>query len=140
MVKFVFPFTKRKIGENTYIEEPKIPVTYLGGGESVELNAIIDSGSTTSFLPYEIAASLGFSKEKSESATAKGIGGEEETGKFEIDLKITRKNQRAFIRKMPVLVFLNPKQKFCILGLSPLFEKFDITFRMKDGKIEMKER
>ena len=141
MAKFVFPFTKRRTRDGTVFEEPKIPVTFNGpDGRFFDTLAILDTGSTISHLPLAVAEALGFSKESAKTATSRGIGGEEQMAEFEVGLKISRKNQTTKTLRLPIPVFLNPDVDYCSLGLCPLFEMFDVSFRMADGKIEMKER
>ncbi len=139
MVRLVFPFVKRKLNDGTYVKEPKIPLTFIGKENSVEVLAILDTGSTISHIPFYLAEALGFDKSKAEPATTRGIGGEEPMADFTIDLKISRKNQSVSISHVPVLVFLDPEVKFCIIGLEPVFERFDVCFKLADGKIDMKE-
>ena len=140
MAKFFFPFTKRRLEDGSYLKEAKIPVIFVGLDDSIETMAYLDTGSTVSHLPLEFAEALGFDSKKAKKTTTKGVAGEEDATYFKVGLKIARKNQTAFIKDMPCLVFLNPKTRFTLLGLEPLFEMFDVSFRLFDNKIELKQR
>ena len=141
MAKFVFSFTKRRTKGGAVFDEPKIPVTFSGkNSQFIDTVALLDTGSTISHIPLNFAIALGFEPDSAKTTTTKGIGGEEKMAEFEIGLKITHKNQAIPSFRLPVLVFLDPNVDYCILGLCPLFERFDVNFKMAEGKIELKER
>lgn len=139
MARFVFPFTKLRMEDGSHMKESKIPVTIIGKDGALEMMAVLDTGSTVSYLPLEIAEALGFEKSKAKTQATDGIGGKEKIGEFEITLKIARKNQSKVLSNMPIYVFMDPKTKYFILGLEPFFSSFDITFRLGESKIELKE-
>ncbi|MCX6778367.1 MAG: retropepsin-like aspartic protease [Candidatus Micrarchaeota archaeon] len=141
MAKLVFHFTKRRLEDGTSLMEPKIPIVFTGSGAAIEAMATLDSGSTISYLPLDLAEILGFDKNRADGITiAKGIGGEEKASQFFVNLKIARKNQSVRLNNMPVLVFMDPGVKYCIIGLEPFFKKFDVYFKMSDDRIEIRDR
>ena len=125
--------------DGSYMKESKIPVTIIGKDGALEMMAVLDTGSTVSYLPLDLAEALGFDKNKANIQSTEGIGGKEKIGEFEITLKITRKNQSKILNNMPIFVFMDPKIKYFILGLDPFFNNFDIAFRLLESKIELKE-
>jgi len=139
MARLTFPFVKYKTKSGETLKEPKIPVTYIGKNGPIDAVAIVDSGSTVSYLPLDFAETLGFEIEKAESEDVDGIGGKERVGRFKIGLKITRKNQEVRIDNMPVFVFLDKTTNYFILGMEPFFERFDVSFKLLDDKIELRE-
>ena len=140
MSLFSFRFQKRRLDDGTYVKESKIPVTFSANGNTFPPTmATIDSGSGVCFLPLEIAEILGFNKNTAAPSNADGIGGTEPTGSFNVDVKIERPHSTKVMRNVPIFVFLNPDTKFVILGLYPLFEKFDIIFKVEQDRILLKE-
>ena len=137
MAKLTYRFTKLKLGDGSYVKEPKIPITFIGKNTSLDAIAILDTGSTISYLPLEFASILGFEEKNATIETTKGIGGEEKVAHYAVDIKLTRKNQSVRL-KLPVLVFLDPKVKCIIIGLEPFFEKFEVNFKLEQDRIELK--
>ena len=138
MAKLTFPFTKIKTAEGSFFDEPKIPVTFFTEKASIDTNAILDTGSTISHIPRDIAEALGFDEKLAEKEFTCGIAGEQRVANFQAKLKISRKGRGITINNFPLLVFLDDTD-FCLLGLRPLFLHCNVEFRMLDGKIEITE-
>ncbi len=139
MARLIFRFKKRRLQDGSHSPEPKIPVTYSTSHASLETMAYLDSGSTISYLPLELAEALGFKRETARTEKASGIGGAQEVGCFHTDIRLTRHSQSIRMNHIEMLVFLDPSIEYVIIGLSPFFEKHDVNFRLKSDRIEIRE-
>jgi hypothetical protein len=99
------------------------------GKSSLTTIGLVDSGSTTTFVPLEIAEMLSMPVEKTDSAVGAG-------GRF--DNTIRRVKISVLKGKMAVAVFPDfpvyvPTEQdripYVVLGRDSIFRKFDITFR-----------
>jgi len=136
MKKFVFRFKEEKLGEKTdYV--PKIPVEFSNAGKRFDTLAYLDTGSTISYLPKEIAELLGLELGK-KVEKAEGIGGDEDFRASSVTLVIRQGHENSIIN-LPVFVFENPARRLVILGRLPLFQMFDICFNASENRIIMKE-
>jgi hypothetical protein len=90
---------------------------------------LVDSGSTTTFIPLEIAEMLSLSIEKEESAV--GAGGRFPNTIRRVDIAILKGNTGvARFSNFPVYVPTEPDRiPYVVLGRDSIFRKFDVTFR-----------
>jgi hypothetical protein len=91
----------------------------------------MDSGSTTTFVPTEIAEILGYKLDTEHMEPAVGAGGEFSTGIFQVTIETLKGgNPIAEFKDWKTLVPSNPNAiPYVILGRDSIFMKFDITFR-----------
>ena len=91
----------------------------------------MDSGSTTTFVPTEMAEILGYKFDTEHTEPAVGAGGEFTTSIFQVTIEVLKGgNPIADLKDWKTLVPSNPKAiPYVILGRDSIFMKFDITFR-----------
>jgi hypothetical protein len=99
------------------------------GKSSLTTIGLLDSGSTTTFVPLEIAEMLSIPVEKTDSAVGAG-------GRFNNTIRKVRIS--VLKGKIPIAVFTDfpvyvPTEQdripYVVLGRDSVFRKFDITFR-----------
>jgi hypothetical protein len=96
-----------------------------------ETLGLLDSGSTSTFLPTELAEILGLQIDPATSKPAVGAGGEFRTVDFHVTIELM-KGGRPYtdFRDWKVLVPVDPRAiPYMILGRDSVFRRFDITFR-----------
>ncbi len=120
---------------------PRIEAVLRSWTKQMRTLLLIDSGADISFLPAAVADILGLelSEEKHRS---RGVSGwfETRTGKCDITLRST--GGTIELKDVPVLVPVeDPKDAgdtvmdYCLLGRSPLFDLYHVTFKQHEGRI-----
>lgn len=118
---------------------PLIQVELVSETENLTTIGLLDSGATTSFVPYEIADIL----EALPKKTRKSVGVETAGGRADFVPTTLRRvsllaGGKIFsdFRDMQVLVPPDPRRDlpYVILGRDPLFDRFYVTFKEKIKK------
>ncbi len=137
MVKLIFPFGRGRFSKNQ--NEPRIPVILTKNGCRIKKMMLLDSGSTHIFLPLELAEKLGFDKKKAKKGNpVKGLMVSVDTKVFDINLIIGTAGQYKQLSNLEVSVLMkSDDEDDCVLGITPIFEKFNVYFKLKDYEIEM---
>jgi hypothetical protein len=108
------------------------------GDSSFTTIGLIDSGSTTTFIPFELAEILSLPIEKEESAV--GAGGSFDNTIRKVNIALLKgRTPFANFRNFPAYV---PKEEgrvpYVVLGRDSVFRKFDITLRENQQKFVLR--
>jgi|SRR3989344_1835716 len=131
-----FKFKEIEVGEFGKILRPIIPVSINSDGKSIDVEALIDSGSDGCVLPKDFAEVLGIKVGK--SLDEFGIGGEKiKAGIGRITLSVTDGKNLVALHNVPVYVPLEGGVELeeVIIGREPFFRDFDITFKQNSNRI-----
>jgi len=116
----------------------RIPVTFIGPADAIDIVAILDSGADISVLPLEVGQQLGLDLTKNKGPCG-GIGGEVETAEDHVRVKIAQGHEN-YTFEIPVKVVLDPKSNIPVLiGREGFFEEFEITFDERRERISLKK-
>ncbi len=135
----LYKFKKEKLENGIVVLRPRILVALKGEVTSIEVPALIDSGCDTTVIPEGIAKAIGL---KIEGKKEKLYAYREATDVVESKATITfigKANRESVTTTIPVLVALSKNDEFdeidITLGISGIFDVFDITFRKTENKI-----
>jgi hypothetical protein len=110
-----------------------VPVRVLHGKNSVQFDALVDSGAEHSIFSLEIAKEVGLSLRKARHVIAVGAGGHEIDGFLTtIELQLVRHRWTA------PTIFSDAGQRRAILGQIGFFAFFAVTFRYAQGEMEIR--
>jgi hypothetical protein len=99
-------------------------------GEWIELHPFIDSGADITLLPYSFGLMLGFKKNIGELYELKGVRG------IGVPVIVKRVKMRiGNIELEPRVAWALIEETPPLLGRLDLFDKFNITFKEREGKI-----
>jgi len=117
-----------------FIRLPLVHI-YLKAELEVQTDALVDSGSTTTFIPYEIAESIGLLPEDRRDlpqGEARAASGEFKTYIVRLPILRVMKGKRPFDEFINIAVQVpqseNISLPYVILGRDYIFKHFDITF------------
>jgi hypothetical protein len=112
-----------------------VHVRLASGQASVGTIGLIDSGSTTTFIPFEFAEMLSLPKVKEDSAV--GAGGKFQAFITKVDIYIMKGSAPIVgFKDFPAYVPYNPEAiPYVVLGRDSVFKFFDITFRENKQRI-----
>jgi len=134
-----YRFTERD-GSTRYIQLPLVHVILESRVDKIGTDALVDSGSTTTFVPKEIADAISLVPSGSTEvvrAEAAGAGGRFPTDVVHLKRLTLIKNVTPFAQCVEILVHV-PREEgripYTILGRDHVFPKFDITFHEKRRK------
>ncbi|MBU0662857.1 MAG: aspartyl protease family protein [Candidatus Diapherotrites archaeon] len=138
-MSIIFHFVKEKVIDG-YVQRPVIPIILKHNDNSIATEAIVDSGSDCTFLPYDVAEDLGLALSKKKSET---LGLEGKTYCYESKCQVQlqdRKFREKYSFNIPVSVGLAKyaEEQRIILGRNPIFNAFEITFNQPKNQIVFK--
>lgn len=112
-----------------HIRLPMVHVRLSHGDLSLSTIGLIDSGSTTTFIPLELAEILSLPTEKQESAI--GAGGSFDNTIRRVNIALLKgRTTFAEFSNFPAYVPTDPDRvPYVVLGRDSVFREFDITFR-----------
>ena len=115
---------------------PMIPVSITGPDDSLDTEALIDSGADMSVLPLEMAEQLGLNLSRNINP-CRGIGGETNSAEDSVRIRLTDgRETHAF--EMPVKVLLDARWDIPpLLGRQGFFTEFAITFNERRNLITL---
>lgn len=123
-----FPCSKLPGG---FIKRPMIPVTLkYGNKEPIDVDMLLDSGSDFTTISSDLAEALEIDIDECEKGTATGVGGDTSIALAVINISF---GQRGFEynKIVPLQITLKgDANSLPLLGRQPLFEDFDVHFRM----------
>lgn len=108
---------------------PMLHIRLSCGTSSLTTVGLVDSGSTTTFVPLEIAEMLSVPVERTDAAV--GAGGRFDNTIRKLKISILRGNRPvAVFQDFPAYVPTESDRiPYVVLGRDSIFRKFDITFR-----------
>jgi hypothetical protein len=117
------------------IRLPMVSVRLSHNDESLTTVALVDSGSTTTFVPLEFAEILSLPIE--EEGEAIGAGGSFQNTIRKINMSILKGNTVVkHFNNFPVYVPIEEgRVPYVVLGRDSIFRAFDITFRENKQKV-----
>jgi hypothetical protein len=115
---------------------PSIPMTLSGSATKYNFTVLIDSGADISAVSKQIAELLGLdlSGEKEE---AFGIGGSAPAVESKMRIEFGKPHER-YSFDVPVKVILTDYDFPPLIGRNVFFDKFIITFKQNEDRIELK--
>jgi hypothetical protein len=120
------------------IRLPLLHVRLSYNDASLRTIGLVDSGSTTTFVPMELAEMLSVPVEK--QAQAVGAGGKFQNTIRKVDISIL-KGTTAIVKfnSFPAYVPTEADRiPYVVLGRDSLFRKFDVTFRERQQRVLLK--
>jgi len=140
----IYKFKKEMLLEEGYAFRPRIPVTLHGKDMQIDVPALIDSGCDVTVVPEELARALGLNMN---GKRTKIYAYRESTEVIQstIDITFVGKAGRESVRlnKIPILIALATEEfedeADITLGVSGIFDNFDITFKKKSNRIILKK-
>lgn len=115
----------------THMRLPLLQVRLSTETTAFQTLALIDSGSTSTFLPTELAEVLGLQIDPATAKPAVGAGGQFRTVDFRVTIELMKGGHSyADFKDWHVLVPTNREAiPYMILGRDSVFHRFDVTFR-----------
>lgn len=110
---------------------PVIPLT-LEFGKKKDVSALVDSGATISVFKEDVAISLGIDVEKGEEIYLGGVGGHIRGYVHKVKAEFAGKTL-----VLPVVFSHEYLVSFNLLGREGFFEKFDILFEERKGRVRL---
>ncbi len=115
---------------------PMIPINVIGPDDSLDIEALIDSGADMSVLPLEMAEQLGLNLARSISP-CRGIGGETNSAEDTVRVRLTD-GRKVHAFEMPVKILLDARWDIpSLLGRQGFFTEFAITFNERRNLITL---
>jgi hypothetical protein len=120
------------------LPRPIIPVRLRYNNKLLDVGMLLDSGSDSSMIPVSISEALEINIDRLKKTKTIGIGGIPiEVKMSELEL-ILKRGREEYELSMPVQINLNP-DVIPLLGRTPLFDEFDVTFRQWKNQINLKK-
>lgn len=113
-----------------------IPVNIIGPDDSLDIDALIDSGADMSVLPLEMAEQLSLNLARSVNP-CRGIGGETNSAEDTVRVRLTD-GREVHDFEMPVKIPLDARWDIPpLLGRQGFFTEFAITFNERRNLITL---
>lgn len=122
----------------TRLRLPLVHVLIESPTNATSTIALVDSGATSSFIPYAIAEEILQLPPVGDENEAVGAGGTFKTYSVKVDKLSLMKGSKPFVEYKDVeLLVPKPPQDlpYVVLGRDGIFHTFDITFRERKEKI-----
>lgn len=120
------------------LRRPIIPVRLRNNKKLLDVGMLLDSGSDFSMIPVSISEALEINIDGLKKTKTIGIGGIPiEVKMSELEL-ILKRGREEYELSMPIQINLNP-DVIPLLGRTPLFDEFDVTFRQWKNQINLKK-
>ena len=120
-----------------YIKYPIIPVKFFNEDKKTPfIEALLDSGGDFIVIPMPIAKYLDLKLEK--AGVVDTAGGSVSLYKSYLDIEIGKNTSRAEYKNN--LIHVSTRDDIpVLLGRSPIFEDYDITFKKRNNQLILKE-
>ena len=131
-----FKFKEVDISSFGLIRRPIIPITIISEGKSLDVEALIDSGSDGCVIPKDLADAIGIKTTKTSEDI--GIGGEKiKASVGQITITIDDGKESITLPKVQVYVAVEGGTELeeVIIGREPIFRDFNVIFRQNSNKI-----
>jgi hypothetical protein len=121
------------------IRLPLLHVRLSHADASLRTIGLVDSGSTTTFIPLELAEMLSLPIEKEEQAVGAGGRFQNTIRKVNISLLKGVRTPVATFRNFPAYVPTEEDRiPYVVLGRDSIFRKFDVIFRERQQRVLLK--
>jgi hypothetical protein len=123
-------------GELKVVRLPMVNVILTSNVVSIKTPGLVDSGATSTFLPLELADTLGLQEKRKSKAI--GAGGHFVTKICEIDEIAVSRGNNSFLRFYHRIIDVperNDMIPYLVLGRDTIFKENNITFFEKRKKI-----
>jgi hypothetical protein len=114
---------------------PVIPVQFIGSKDVWDTMALLDSGADVSVISKDQAEAIGVPM-NGERTIANGVTGPGEFISSHVGIHI-EKGHEDYRFNIPVSIILKPYELPPLLGRSEIFDRFEITFKQHEKRIEM---
>lgn len=135
----VFRYVKDRL-DDKIIPRPRLEIRLRNGEKTFRVAMLVDSGADISFISFEIADILGL-KLSSETFTSRSASGSFETRRGTVYAELMKGSDNIALGEIPVSVPAKPSAdpkyyaNYALLGRTPFFKKFDVTFRENIQKL-----
>ncbi len=127
------------LGKGVTVKSPLLPVALIGRKSSINVNAILDSGSDFILIPLEVAEAINLKFDKNNPEKAKVYTGETITTSYSnVDIKIRKGREQMGVRCRCAVQLEEHKQHEDIILGSTFFEHFKIVFDYPHNKFQIK--
>ncbi len=118
---------------------PIIPVLLKHEEKEVILGMLVDSGADYCIITRGIAKDLGLDIESCPTETTVGIGGTANVRKTDLEMTFYRYGT-GFSTTASIRVMVDPASQlpYPLLGRVPVFDLFDVTFRQRKYRVELR--
>ena len=120
----------------TRSKSPSIPMILSGNVTKFEFTVLIDSGADISAIPKHVAELLGLNISGKREQTF-GIGGSVPAVESKMKVEFGKPHER-YSFDLPVKVILADYDFPPLIGRSIFFDKFIVTFKQNEQKVELK--
>ena len=139
-MSLIYRFRKEELEDGSVAVRPRIPLVLKGKDGSIEYYALLDSGCDVTVIPEKIADALGLDKTGKKNTL---FGYNESSEVIESNANfifIGRANREEVnLNNIPVLITCSKEsEEDVVLGISGIFDSFDITFKKLQNRIVMK--
>lgn len=131
-----FKFKDVNVREFGIIKRPIVPITISAEGKSLDVEALVDSGSDGCIIPKDLAEAIGIKTVGKIDEI--GIGGEKMKAVIgQITVTIDDGKEHVTLPNIPVYVAVEggPELEEVIIGREPIFRDFNITFKQNSDRI-----
>jgi len=140
----IYRFKKERLESGAYVSRPRILIELSGPHGAINVPALIDSGCDTTVIPEGIARAIGLDvKGKKDKLYAFREENDVIQSKATIFFLGKEYRQSVKLPDVPVLIALTDKnskeEEDIILGISGIFDIFEITFKKAQNKIIFKK-
>jgi hypothetical protein len=131
----IFPYASYEVSRSSTVPSgvvyrPEVVLCVYGNGRFKTIQALVDTGSDETILPYSLAMLLGIKLDKSAATLASGVGGHEVRllpGVVELEISQAEESYRW----RAIVAFLkteDPDDEVALLGFAGFLEYFHATF------------
>lgn len=124
----VFPYQSDTKGQLF----PVIPLRFHFGEKIVDSAALVDSGATVSIFKADVVQDLGLEIERGKEIYLGGVAGRIKGYLHNVQMEISGKQF-----SLPVVFSYEYRVSFNLLGRQGFFEKFDVVFEERKGRVRL---
>lgn len=132
---FTFQYSRKTDGNLI----PKIPITIQYRSKKIKVNALLDTGADVTFIPEDIAETLGIKHHRMREFMVTGIDKELKCTLNHVDIILYDGFNNMVIKNVPVHIpKFSQKRVGVLLGRNGFLDKFEVTLNEKENVISLK--